>query len=460
MKLKITVPTPSAEGEAVSLAATNVAKRVEAAASTTLPGNGATGIGWLCADCGWTVPLFAPDEMDLALEHWRICPSPSVESIEKRERAGMDPNVIPLSPSRLITFKSCKRKEWFSSKDPNRVKMAAGDPADLGTAIHTYAETGEDPPATLPLSMADDWPWMKRTIDRFKDNLKGIGEYAEFREHMMRIDYPLADGRVVRLVGKADRVIVWADASIEVWDFKSGRVVLASDEIEDDNQTHDYLVGIKRDFPFGTRFRFHQAQLRFGEIESTDWITPQTIELWDKLLALQAQEYADEKLWKPSPGKQCGYCEFAHRCPAGQAWAGEGVTVTLLEGPVVIESDEDLQRAHDIVTRTAPVVKDLKERIEKYIERHGPTNVEGGRYDVVTAERIRLKDKPAGFKRLVAKLGTEKAAWELFNYNHTSGGKYLEPEGKDSDPILAKNTYTFREDSIKFVKDKPGKKPR
>jgi hypothetical protein len=443
--------TPAAAGEANSLAGKNVAKRVGSAEPTSSSEG-----KWRCQNCGIELVLYGMDQMDFVLKHWRDCPNPDEEMVSRRERSGLVEGIIPLSPSRLSTYEMCPRMEYFSSKDPNRVKMAAGAAADLGNAIHTYAETGEDPPHDLPLEFVDDWAWMKRSIDRFKADLPA-GEFAEFREHVMNWHYDLPDGRVVKFQGKADRVIIWPDESIEAFDYKSGRKVLAEGQIEDDEQTHDYLVGIRRDFPFGRRFRFHQIQLRFGEVETSDWYDSETIETWDRLLGVKAAKYANEKLWAPKPGTPCRFCDYLHRCDAGMKWRGDGtVKIAVLEGPIVVDSDEAVAQAHELVARAEPTIKALKEGIKTYVERNGPTSVEGGEYREAIVDRTRLKDKPSAFKRLVELLKSESEAWKLFNYNHTSGAKYL--EGPKSDPVLAKNVYVYPDSSIRFVPDNAGKK--
>lgn len=409
---------------------------------------------WTCADCDLAIMTATAEGMDEALEHWRTCPKPSRGTLRRREANGLDPNVIPLSPSALKDWERCKRRWWFAKVAPDRIRTDSGVAADLGTAIHHYAETGDpNPPAMLPLELHDDWEWMKRVIDRFKTPPLDA-EAAVFEELMMAWYYDLEDGRRVLFQAKTDKAWLYADGSAVIDDYKTGRKLPSDDELDSDPQMMAYPVGLLYEFP---EFPFRRIKARLGDIrggnwKETDWLEVEKVRSYDKLLREKAIEVANEKLFRPTPGPHCFYCDFAHKCNAGQLYLGEaGFQITILKAPAQLDNDEAAAAAYAAMVQGKAALKKLTEAVNQYA-RKTPEGIplEDGFYREILVDKMRLSDKQQAWAALEDLYG--KKAWDYFNFDHRKGGAMLEDGG-----VLADFRYTFRDRDTLFVPNKKTK---
>lgn len=339
---------------------------------------------WECPDCDELVVVRDEGQLDEIDNHWKHCSKPSEGVIARRKRAGLDPSVLPVSPSRLTTYEMCPRRAWFEQIDPKKRATASGDAANLGTAVHAYAE-GDDVTADLPIEMVEDFEWMTRTLDRLNadDPLPHL-KREEQREVTLSFTYTLPDGRTAEVEGRADRLYLYEDASVLVDDFKTGRIVPEDEEeLEANLQGRMYLVGARRLFPFATRFMFRQSQLRTNRVVASRWWRAETVETFDKLVFEKVKRYAGDKTWRPIPGRHCHYCDFVHRCTVGKDYLGTlPFQITVLEAPQTLTTPEEVATAAMALDQAQAGVKRLSAALREATKRAhvGPVDVGDGRW--------------------------------------------------------------------------------
>lgn len=394
---------------------------------------------WTCPDgCGTTFQTHTVKGLTAANDHWQVCSTPSAETLKHRQRRGLDPNIIPLSPTALDDYETCPRQSWYKTQDPERVRTASGAPAELGTALHTYAETGEEMPAALPATMLEDFLRLRDTLDRLRANdPRPDVPSVEFHEQIVEWEYPMGDGRRVQFQGKLDRVVVYDDGWVLIDDYKSGRVVpeTAEDMMTKTNQGRSYPVAVLRLFPFAERIMFRQAQLREHKLLPSEWLTVTQVHEYDALLAAKARGYASEKRWTPTPGHQClSRCDYIHRCQAGLAFKGQGFNVTVVEAPAAPTDAQGLSQlftAWEFTKAAAKAMEDVLKATVKKDGRLGPTTLPDGRvlrwWQKPTSD---IKDTRA-FAAYLEELGINP--WEFISFDQRKASvkhaKESAPEG-------------------------------
>lgn len=328
-----------------------------------------------------------------------------------------------LSVSRLQLLEQCGLA--FRLKYIDRApREPSGEPADFGILIHAALERlhawafQEEHRGRVSEAMVTD-AWQREfkyapssvTSPRYyADGLDMLRRYFRRRPELdaQRIvgieqEFRIAVGRfmVLGYVDLAERI---GHDGVLLTDYKSGRKLFSSEEVETDLQASVYHIAARELYPWARRVEFRFEMLRDG--------VQIVAERDDDQLAL-AREYVEvlgersesglEDVFAPRLNPNCPYCEFRRLCPA-YAEASR----TRPELPDIDVGDlESVAREHKLVSSIAKVTyarqKELAAILRARAEELGPFEAAGVSYKVVpvtekrySAERVLAELERAG----------------------------------------------------------------
>jgi RecB family exonuclease len=244
-----------------------------------------------------------------------------------------------LSPRDLTDYSECPRRVWFRRIAQVRIEDESSQVLMLGNAVHAALymffglRPGKRDPVKERLHQCLRKVWREHAKPGVFANveeervygLRGLELLSTFATRFTTDTEPLARERWlnlqlpngVRFRGKADRidgeVKVSSKGTLEVIDYKTGRVILDDDEIVDEPAAQVYLLAVEQMYKREVhRVRYlylaHGADARWEpEREDVDEAMARLVARTDEMLA--DQEFA------PRPGAQCARCQFAHLCP-------------------------------------------------------------------------------------------------------------------------------------------------
>jgi RecB family exonuclease len=178
------------------------------------------------------------------------------------------------------------RERWseagFASPDETAAHLAAGE-----ALLERYHAAAPEPGrSTL---------WTEQTVQR---------RYAEFV-----------------LFGKVDRLDRRPDGSLEVIDYKSGRLTVCEEDVRASLALGIYQLLVSRESP-DVPVHASILCLRSGEIASTLRGEEELNALEDEVTEIVRTILADGGM-APVPGDQCRGCVYPSVCPAGRRWLRE-----------------------------------------------------------------------------------------------------------------------------------------
>jgi len=138
------------------------------------------------------------------------------------------------------------------------------------------------------------------------------------------VNLRLSNGVLFR--GKTDRVDGEphpdSKGTLEVIDYKTGRVMLDDDEIADEPAAQMYLLAIEQMYKRAVR-RVRFIYLAHGQ--DARWEPErEDVELVRERLVARTDEMLADRVFEPRPGAHCARCVFAHLCPdAGRVELGD-----------------------------------------------------------------------------------------------------------------------------------------
>ncbi len=259
----------------------------------------------------------------------------------------MPRRLLSASPTRLLTFLDCPRRYRLSYLE--RPAPPKGPPwahNSLGAAVHSalaswwHLPVQRRTPETAGQLLVSGW---------LDDGFRNDGQSARHRERARAmveryvaeldpVDEPIGVERVVSmrttyatLWGRVDRIDERSGGLVVV-DYKTGRHVLTVDDARGSLALAVYAAAASRTLRRPcTRVELHH--LPTGEVSAWDYTTQMLRHQVERADSL-AHEVADaeerfrsglrpaevDRLFPPSPGASCGFCDYSRLCPEGRAF--------------------------------------------------------------------------------------------------------------------------------------------
>ena len=136
-----------------------------------------------------------------------------------------------------------------------------------------------------------------------------------------------------------------------------------------------YSFLVMRNFPAVNFVRFRELWPRYAEtrtatmfredLEHVEYEIVEIVRLLDRAIA-GGLDPEENKLWKPSPGKHCGYCLQPSACPISAEARGEGA----------IPDEETARRYAAEYVTTKRLTDHRTKALKAWIDEHGPQEVE------------------------------------------------------------------------------------
>lgn len=249
------------------------------------------------------------------------------------------------SYSSLGSFRNCPRQFKFNKIDKVKIPVRVNIEAYLGNAIHRVLQQIYNRAANKKLMPLDEALklFMEEIEKVDRDNLKvvseylGIDDYIEQGKEMLTSHYekykPFDQGTQYgteitlrfnlpgtnfNFIAKIDRLWKTENGVMEISDFKTGKSLPRSGDINFFYQMGLYQLGVIKNYPMLENIEVAQYFLRFGEVVR-DVITPDRLDILvedikQEIFAIQDAIKFDNFPVKESP--LCNYCDYFQLCPA------------------------------------------------------------------------------------------------------------------------------------------------
>lgn len=249
------------------------------------------------------------------------------------------------SYSSLNSFRNCPRQFKFNKIDKVKIPASVSIEAYLGNAIHRVLQQLYNRAANNKLMPLEETLklFMEEIEKVDRDNLKVVSEYLGVDDYIvqgkemltkhyekykpfdqgtqygteitLRFDLP---GTNFNFIAKIDRLWKTKNGVMEISDFKTGKTIPRSGDLDFFYQMGLYQLGVMKNYPMLENFEVAQYFLRYGE-EVRDVITPDRMEILvedikQEIFAIQDAIKFDNFPPKESP--LCNYCDYFQLCPA------------------------------------------------------------------------------------------------------------------------------------------------
>lgn len=246
------------------------------------------------------------------------------------------PRKPTLSPSKLTTYLACPVKYRWTYVDPRgRWYMRAKSYYSFGTTLHRVLERFHDSgdvgvSTTAEALAAYEESWIDAGYSSAEEMAEAYGEGREILERHVNLALTVASDaktlfveRQLRkdlgafvLLGRVDRVDQYADGTIEVVDYKSGRETVRPEDVENDIAMACYMLLLRHHFP-DAPIRARILALRSGDSAIATLDEAALAQLEADLRALGTkilhEDYAE---MTPLPKALCARCDFLPLCKA------------------------------------------------------------------------------------------------------------------------------------------------
>lgn len=265
---------------------------------------------------------------------------------DQLELLGMPEPLYPCTPTRLASWRSCRRRYRFTYLDkPQPPKGPPWAHNSIGAAVHSaLADWWGTPPDRRSRELAYHLLRKRWLNDGFADReqsaaagRRAVGWLQEYLYESPTdpLAEPVAVERTVTarterlaLSGRVD-LIDLRDDELVVVDYKTGRHVPSEQDAFESLALAVYAVATARTYrrdcvqvelhhlPSGTRAvaRYDLAGLE-RRLEEAD-------ELGQEAARADAGYAKGEELFPPNPGPGCSFCDFRRSCPEGRAASEE-----------------------------------------------------------------------------------------------------------------------------------------
>jgi putative RecB family exonuclease len=240
-----------------------------------------------------------------------------------------------LSPSRITTFLACPNKYvWTYVDSRGKWYLKAKSYYSFGTTLHKVLERfhneGDHGVATVgdALQVYEE-SWIDAGYQSSEEMAEAYGEGRQIVERMgedLQLKRELgiktiavekllkADLGAFVLVGRVDRLDEHPDGTIEIIDYKSGRMAVTEAEVASDFAMACYQLLLSKMYPEVTiRVTIHA--LRSGESASASLCEEDLRQFEQDILVLGAQILSTGvEDFTPTPKPLCEYCDFLALC--------------------------------------------------------------------------------------------------------------------------------------------------
>lgn len=237
------------------------------------------------------------------------------------------------SPTRLSTFLECAVKYRYIYIDKiGRFYLRARPYYSFGATLHTvleqfHAEGGERTADELVTDLRENWISAGYTSDAEEQEHREAGEQIVQAYHASQIERREAAAETIavektitteydrfKLSGRIDRLDRHPDGSLEIVDYKSGRLEVTSEEIAGDLAMSVYQLILRRLYP-DTRVFATIYCLRSGSQASYELAGDPLLEFEREVVSLcETILESDFESIEPERIPACEGCEFLRRC--------------------------------------------------------------------------------------------------------------------------------------------------
>lgn len=259
----------------------------------------------------------------------------------------MPRKLVRVTPAKLLTWGDCPRRYRMTYLDrPTPARGAPWAHATLGAVVHNALRAFFD----LPVPKRTPSAAAALVVTNWHDD--GFANGMQAAEHRSRAqewvanyvatldveDDPVGVERWVSAPvgpiiaeGRVDRIDM-RDGELVIVDYKTGRQALTTDDTRGSLALAMYAVAARRTLHRPCQ-RVELHHLPTGDVLSWEH-SPEGLERHLRRATESARDLTDageglaaggdpEKLFPPSPGRRCSWCDFRRHCPEGQAASPE-----------------------------------------------------------------------------------------------------------------------------------------
>lgn len=300
-----------------------------------------------------------------------------------------------LSVSRLKLYEQCAFAFFCRYVDTARkhaIDVAPkGEAAEFGTVLHAALELtyqwivdeqyeGRFPEAEMIIFYRQAWQASgMKGVALYHEGLDILRAYARsmplvdhWRILGVEVEFNLDLGGYI-VNGYIDRVDKVDDETIEIWDYKSNRLLFTKSDLETDLQMSIYGLAARSLYPWAKRVHFKFRMLRH-DLDQEARRSAKTIDdaagyvvALGRMTETEVERAQKEKRepWQPTLNENCAYCDYRRRC-SKYAEAIEG----RLDYPRA-ENPDDLVRVsieREAVANIAKVAYGRRDELDKILK--------------------------------------------------------------------------------------------
>jgi RecB family exonuclease len=244
------------------------------------------------------------------------------------------PKKPTLTPSRLTTYLACPTKYRWAFVDARgqwyRKQRSA---YSFGTSLHSVlerfhadADRGGVPTVEQTLAVMEE-SWIdegyaspeemeeafgegQAILERYVDEMRALPTVGKtlLLEQSLQLEFER-----FRLLGRVDRVCENEDGSLEIIDYKTGRLAVSEEDVKFDIQLGCYQLLVRAEFP-GRVVRATLWALKSGERASYGFSEVEAAEFRDSLEGLGNEILSANLSLTPVKKRLCEGCEFLPLC--------------------------------------------------------------------------------------------------------------------------------------------------
>ena len=393
------------------------------------------------------------------------------------------------SHSRLETFAACRLKYKFRYVDKVEAPIEQTIEAFVGSRVHdTLEKLYRDLMVTKTNSLSEilafygdrwkkEWGWdilvanQSRTADDyFAYGEKCIRNYFErfkpFDQSRtlgleMRMNFAFDSEGRYKVTGLIDRVARRPDGTYEIHDYKTSAYLPAQKDADSDRQLALYQIGLQYRWRDVERVELIWHYVGFD----TDLVSTRTpdhlVEVRQGTIR-QIQAIEGERVFAPSVGDWCGWCEYRPVCPA---WKHVDAVAAL--PPEQLSTDEGVRLVNEfsqVSNQMAELQRqkeDLRERILDFAEQMGTGLIQGSsvRASISTRELTKFPGKRDALHKELAAFLKQAGRWdEVSDFDAAQLAEILENESWPPHLLAELRKFASREKSKTVRLLSPSKK--
>lgn len=212
-------------------------------------------------------------------------------------------------------------------------------------------------PHTILSEVGNIFSWVQLWRDRFKlpKDIYGHEEKIAIDDEFDECDWDDASYR-----GVVDLLQIKRDLAV-ITDWKSQPHILSKTDLGEHEQLTMYCWLVWKMYPHVKRFKARIWYLRYGFYSETVRTEEQLV-AFEHALMIKERKIAEIDNWDPIPGKNCGYCDFVHRCPLAMDLSPDTMQVVATQEQAVVAAQR--------LTVMDALSKEIKTRLKQYVERN------------------------------------------------------------------------------------------